>query len=212
MTKQRGRPASFQRKILATLLAHHQAGGWDMSIARGELLARLHGWNYGQHMAERHDEWGDAIPVFYTGIDRASVSKADYQKAQTVLSRALWELFRRGLVRLGSAWEPRAISAAEFTRELEQDLADPAAAYARYLTIASLLPGTIETCEAYIARRRAILAGWQAGRGRLPFSIQTVALTEQGREAANNVQPIEAGSVEQKSDSAGHPTEDGDFC
>jgi hypothetical protein len=179
-----GRPPVVRQRILAVLLAHHRAAGWESPLARGELLARLHGWDYGRRNGSRTDAAGDEVLVFYTGVDRAKVSDHAYQSAQAALSQALLALFMLGLIRASSAWQPRLRSAEDYVADLEADLADPPAAFARHLACGELLRNQARTLDEFIAKRRAALAVWRSGRRLRRFPIQAMVLTPAGRAQA----------------------------
>lgn len=187
-----------QQRILAILLAHHRAAGWATPMPRGELLARLRGWHYGEQTIQR----GDGVAKVYTGIDRTQVEEKIYNTAQADLSQALFTLFGRSLLLLGTAWSQEMQSAETITRELEQrlaqDLANPQPAYERYLAL-----GKCVSLEEYIERRRSTVQAWQAGHGRPGFKVQRVALTASGRTeaeaTAGELSPIqEAPSIGEK--------------
>lgn len=194
MAGKNGRPPVMRQRILAILLAHHRVAGWATPIARGELLARLYGWQYGSQELQRAHVSTVPVPVFQNGID-PGVNAHAYQTAQVYLTQTLQVMFGRGLVLLGVAWGETIHSAAETQRDLEQklekDLADPLPAYQQRRPQEHHL-----TLEQYLAKRRAAVAAWQAGRGRAPFKVQRVALSEAGRQLAESQEAHFPKSVE----------------
>lgn len=165
-----------QRRILGVLLQHHQAAGWETPLARGELLARLHGWGYGRQLGFRGRDAEVAVPVAYTGL---AARPAGYDAAQAELTRALRRLYGLGLVRVAGSRAARLGGAAELIAEMEADLREPEAAYARCRTA-----GLPWSYDEFLARRRDTLAAWRAGRGRPVGSVQLVALSAAGRAEA----------------------------